>query len=85
MHQNLELLLREHCNLIDWKPTFKQLISIEKDISAAILNGERLSKSDCQYIVIKHCGSTKTFVLDSVDNSDLNTLLALAVKKDSDS
>ncbi|MCX9515177.1 hypothetical protein IG528_17665 [Vibrio cholerae] len=84
MNKNLEKFLREHCNLINWNPTPSQLKAIQKEIEEAIANGERLSRSDCQHIVVKHCGSTEMMLLGSVDNSDLNTLLSLATKKDSD-
>ncbi|EJC6798640.1 hypothetical protein RGL59_004388 [Vibrio parahaemolyticus] len=85
MNKNLEVFLREHCHLINWKPTAQQLVAIEKEINDAILSGKRLSRSDCQHIVVKHCGSTEMMAFSSVDNSDLNTLLALAVRKDSNS
>ncbi|ENT6810196.1 TPA: hypothetical protein I7126_23335 [Vibrio vulnificus] len=84
MNKNLEKFLREHCNLINWNPTPLQLKAIQKEIEEAIANGKRLSRSDCQHIVVKHCGSTEMMLLDSVDNSDLNTLLSLATKKDAD-
>lgn len=84
MNKNLEKFLRERCNLINWSPTSSQLNAIQKEIEQAIANGKKLSRSDCQHIVVKHCGSTEMMVLGGVDNSDLNTLLSLAVKKDSD-
>lgn len=84
MNNNLEFFLRNNCDLINWKPTQQQLFSIKKEIDDAIRNGQRLSKSDCQHIVTKHCGPTEMMIFSSVDNSDLNTLLALAVQRDSD-
>lgn len=83
MNKNLEKFLRERCNLIDWSPTQQQLEAIKKDIDFAIASGKILSRSECQHIVVKHCGSTKMFVVKGADNSDLNALLAMAVKQDS--
>ena len=83
MNRNLEKFLRDHCNLIDWNPTQQQLEAIKKDIDAAIASGKILSRTECQHIVVKHCGSTKMFLTKGADNSDLNALLAMAVKQDS--
>lgn len=79
MKKTLETLLRDHCQLIDWTPSADQLNNIEKDINESLKNGKNLSKTDCQHIVVKHCGSTKMIITKGVDNSDLNTLLALAL------
>ena len=84
MNNNLEFFLRNHCDLINWTPTPQQLVAIKKEINEAIQDGQRLSKSDCQHVVVKHCGPTEMMCFSSVDNSDLNTLLALAVQRDSD-
>lgn len=83
MNRNLETFLREYCNLINWSPTQQQLEVIKQDINAAIASGKTLSRTECQHLVVKHCGSTTMFITEGVDNSDLNTLLAMAVKKDS--
>lgn len=81
MNNKLEKFLREHCKLIDWSPTQQQLTNIKKDIDESIRAGKRLSKKDCQNIVVKHCGSTKMSLTAGVDNSDLNALLAMATKQ----
>lgn len=81
MSNKLESYLRDSCNLIDWVPTRQQLTDIENDINDSIKSGKVLSKSDCRNIVVKHCGSTKMFVTKGVDNSDLNTLLSLAISQ----
>ncbi|MGL6492342.1 hypothetical protein ACSZNX_15130 [Aeromonas veronii] len=83
MNKNLEELLRKQCSLIGWWPTQQQIAAIENEINKAIASGKKLSKSDCQHIVVKHCGKTRMVACCSVDNSDLNTLLALAIRKDS--
>lgn len=77
---SLEKTLREKCTLIDWNPTAKQLEDIKNDIEKAIRSGKTLSISDCQQIVVTHCGSTRMLSLSGVDNSDLNTLLLMATK-----
>ncbi len=82
MNRNLEKFLRDHCNLIDWSPTQQQLEAIKRDIDAAIKSGKNLSRTECQHIVVKHCGSTNMLLTKGADNSDLNTLLAMAVKQD---
>lgn len=85
MSKKLEGFLRNHCNLIDWSPTPEQLGRIKADIETSLSEGKTLSRSDCQHIVVKHCGSTRMFVTKGADNSDLNTLLVMAlasVKKD---
>ncbi|MGX9460401.1 hypothetical protein ACWXWU_04050 [Shewanella sp. A14] len=81
MSKNLEGFLRDTCGLEDWHPTTQQLAAIEKDINEAIRSGKTLSRTECQHIVGKHCGSVRMLVTKSVDNSDLNTLLALAMAK----
>lgn len=79
MSEKLEDLLRSHCNLIDWNPTSEQLGKIKADIDSSLAAGKTLSKTECQNIVVKHCGSTRMFVTHGVDNSDLNTLLVIAL------
>jgi len=81
MSKSLEDFLRDTCGLEDWHPTAQQLAAIEKDINDAIRSGKKLSRTDCQHIVSKHCGSVRVFLIKSADNSDLNTLLTLAIKK----
>jgi hypothetical protein len=75
----LEDVLRSHCNLIDWHPTSLQLENIKNDIKQLLKVGVTLSIADCQRIIVKHCGSTQMLVTKGVDNSDLNTLLAIAI------
>ena len=82
MNRNLEKFLREHCNLIDWSPTQQQLEALKRDSDFAIASGKILSRSDGQHIGVKNSGSTKMFVIKGADNSDLNALLAMAVKQD---
>ncbi len=83
MSKNLEEYLRDTCGLENWNPTKQQLEAIEKEINDAIRSGKTLSRTDCQHIVTKHCGSVRMLLLKSADNSDLNTLLTLAIRKGS--
>lgn len=79
MSNKLENFLRSHCNLIDWHPTLQQLENIKNDIEWLLKSGKTLSRSDCQNIVVRHCGSTRMLLTKGLDNSDLNTLLAMAI------
>lgn len=81
MDKNLEEFLRDTCGIENWHPTAGQLAAIEKDINDAIRNGKKISRTECQNIVSKHCGPVRMLMIKSADNSDLNTLLALAIKK----
>ncbi|MBX9935979.1 MAG: hypothetical protein K2Y10_05250 [Burkholderiaceae bacterium] len=76
---NLEIFLRNHCNLIDWYPTHAQLEKIAQEIKQRIESGEILNRTTCQNIIVEHCGSTRMFLIKGLDNSDLNTLLAMAI------
>jgi hypothetical protein len=79
MRNELEEFLRKHCNLIDWHPSAQQLDSIQRDIDESLRLGKKLSRTDCQNIVMKHCGATQMFLTKGLDNSDLNTMLAMAL------
>ena len=80
MNNSLESFLRKHCKLINWSPSSKEIESIKNDIEDAINTGERLSITRCQDIISTHCGIIEIILLDGVDNSDLNTLLVMAMK-----
>lgn len=80
---SLKEFLSEICGIENWSPTSSQLDAIEKEISEDISLGKRLTRTDCQNIVAKHCGPVRMLMLKGADNSDLNTLLALAIKKGS--
>lgn len=76
----LESVLRDYCRLIDWHPTPAQLYSIAHEIDYEINSGKVISRTVCQNIISRHCGVTKVFLTDGVDNSDLNVLLTIAIK-----
>lgn len=81
MSMKLEEFLRSHCNLEDWHPTASQLSAIENEILNSMRSGKTLSRTDCQNIVVRHCGSVRMLLLKGVDNSDLNTLLLQAIQQ----
>lgn len=73
--------LAKLCHISQWNPSEKQIALIEQELLAIINNGEVINRARCQKVVAKHCPNTIFMLLDSVDNSDLNTLLMLAIKK----
>ncbi len=76
-------LLREQAYITDknWNPTDRQLDLIRNEIDRRIRSGSRISYSELQGIILRICGSFQCMVFSSVDNSDLNALLASATKK----
>jgi hypothetical protein len=81
MNNALERVLRDQCQLENWHPTPSQLASIKQDILTAIRSGKTLSRTDCQHIVVRHCGSARMLLQKGVDNSDLNSLLIQAIEQ----
>jgi hypothetical protein len=76
-----KIFLEKHCRIVKWTPTDYQISLIFSDFSKRIDKGETLSISDCQGIILKYCPDSQFMFFDSVDNSDLNTLIILAMKK----
>ena len=79
--KNMTSELKKICRIYEWNPSPQQLISIRDEVKKRIQKGERLDLSSCQQIISKHCPSARLVVTEGVDNSDLNTLLMLALKK----
>lgn len=69
------------CSVYSWNPSADQLSSIIEEITNLVEQGKKLSKSECQSIISRHCPDAQFLLLEGVDNSDINTLLALAMKK----
>lgn len=73
--------LEKVCKIRDWSPNQNQLSSILAHFESEIRKGKSHTISDCQGIISTYCPGTKFFFYDGVDNSDLNALLLLAMKK----
>ena len=59
-----------------WNPTPIQLLKIAKNISVSGADG----KDDLEKIVAVVCPDASFTALEGIDNSDLRTLVALAIK-----
>ena len=64
-----------------WSPTSDQLDAISKEIESEIKVGHKLNVGKIQTIISKHCPSAIFGLFEGTDNSDLNSLLLLAIKK----
>lgn len=75
--------LRKEAKIVDhsWNPTDSQLDMIRNELNRLIAAGKRIRYTDLQHIVSEFSGSPRIMVFDSVDNSDLNSLLIAATKK----
>ncbi len=64
------------------EPNQKQLVCIKEDVNTLIENGIEPTIVDLADIVKKHCPKTGKYFYKGIDNSDLITLLKLAVEKE---
>lgn len=82
-NQQFREFLRTNAHITDsgWNPTDAQLDAIRHEIQREIALGHKISYRALQHIIIRISGSQRVMVFDSVDNSDLNTLLISATKK----
>lgn len=73
-------LLKEQARLSDvkWDPSEEQLKQIQSEIDKYIKSGRKISISTLQQIITSIYGPVSHIIFESVDNSDLNMLLALA-------
>lgn len=74
--QEIERLFR----VVEWNPSSAQISAINAALRHSLSLGKSLSIGDCQGIVSDACPDAIFIVTEGVDNSDLNTLLALATK-----
>lgn len=66
--------LEQTCSIIEWNPSSPQLLKI-----AGLLATRRPArKSDADTVISQVCPGTRFLLTEGVDNSDLNTLLAMA-------
>lgn len=64
------------CGVISWKPTDKQLLEIAKKLSE--LNSP--SVNDVHAVVGSVCPDETYLCLEGIDNSEVQTLLAIAIR-----
>lgn len=62
------------------EPTTQQLSMIKTSIAAVIASGRQPTDKDWYIAVAENCPSAGKYFYGGVDNSDLNTLLALALQ-----
>ena len=79
--EQLRIDFEKICKIIEWNPTDKDLINISLEFETLLKQGEQLSIGKCQGIINKYCPDALCMILDGVDNSDLNSLLTIAIKK----
>jgi hypothetical protein len=63
-----------------WEPTDEQLSQIKAAIVGIQHSGKHASNDDWRSAVFQYCPSTGRYKYAGVDNSDLNTLLAVATQ-----
>jgi len=73
--------LERLCKIRKWAPTEFQIEQIVNHIESEIKNGIIHTVSDCQGIISNYCKGATFYLTDGIDNSDLNALLLLALKK----
>ena len=81
---NFKEILRNQARIVDpkWDPSDEQLDEIRLVIISKIKNGEVISHTELKRIITQITGQVRVMICDSVDNSDLNMLLASATQKD---
>lgn len=68
--------LEHACSIIAWNPTSSQLQQIAKQLA----NSSAIKEGDVAGIVSNVCPNTKFLATEGIDNSDLRTLIALAIQ-----
>jgi hypothetical protein len=68
--------LEDTCSISSWNPTSSQLERIAKQLARA----KPITSGDVGIVVNGICPDTTFRFLEGVDNSDLRTLLALAIQ-----
>jgi hypothetical protein len=79
---NFKEILRNQARIVDpkWDPSDEQLDEIRLVIISKIKNGEVISHTELKRIITQITGQVRVMICDSVDNSDLNMLLASATQ-----
>lgn len=68
--------IEKSCRIVSWNPSQRQLEEIARKIQLA----KPKSASQVESIVVSVCPDTTFMCLEGVDNSDIRTLLALAIQ-----
>lgn len=79
-HEALAHSLKVKFGTSPFEPSDVQLHSILNEIEIVRLSGKQPSEQDWSNAVMLHCPSAGRFKYAGIDNSDLNTLLALAMR-----
>lgn len=67
------------CKIYNWNPSVKQLSNISNKIKELYSHNKSISLDEITGIVSTICPGALSLVQEGLDNSDLNTLLALAI------
>lgn len=62
------------------EPTAAQLVLICNDINQIIQSRKSPTEKDWSDVIYRHCPGAGKYSYSGIDNSDLNTLLALAIQ-----
>lgn len=73
--------LERICSIYSWSPSDGELVSIKNEIERLLKEGIEIGRNDLNIIIGKYCTNAITCITEGVDNSDLNTLLAIAINK----
>ena len=72
----LKSSLEDTCSIVAWNPTSSQLQQIAK----LLVKSNTIEKGDVASIVAGVCANTKFIAMEGIDNSDLRTLIAIAIQ-----
>ena len=78
---NFKKELSQIGQVYEWTPTREQLDAISNEIENEIRDGQKLNVGKIQSIISRHCPGALFGLFEGTDNSDLNSLLLLAIKK----
>lgn len=78
--QSLKNQLERICHIAKWNPSTNQLLSIREDLRKTSNSRGRLTAGDVESIVVRRVPDAIFAILDGVDNSDLKSLLLIALQ-----
>jgi hypothetical protein len=78
--QGLIRIILTQVGVAPGEPTPEQLNKIKNELRSIINSGRKISHVEFRDVVLKYCRKGLLLALDSVDNSDLDTILMLALK-----
>lgn len=68
------------CSIYSWNPSDTQFSKIIEEITTLVERGRKIDNVELHDIILKYCPATQFYCVEGVDNSDINTLLLLAMK-----